>query len=159
MVRSLVRQSGAIGGGKECLVTVSVWQSSSTRLIRSKFTWEGRTGLTGATGKCGGASSIGSGRSGGDGRSWCGGNRARAAPFIGAWERERDGGDGERQRARHDGGNGANDDWDGSGRRGVRGRLGYSGRVVTEAGASLNGEATGREALDGKRPGEAWAGR
>jgi hypothetical protein len=53
--------------------------------------------LTGATGKCGGASSIGSGRSGGDGRSWCGENGARAAPFIGARERERDGGDGERR--------------------------------------------------------------
>jgi hypothetical protein len=26
----------------------------------------------------------------------------------------------------------------------VRGRLGHSGRVVAEAGASLNGEATGR---------------
>jgi hypothetical protein len=100
--------------------------------------------LTRATRKCGGASSIGSGRSGGGGRSWCGENGARAAPFIGV--RERDGGDGEHRRARHDGGNGANSDWDGSGRRGVRGRLGYSGGVVAEAGASLNGEATGREA-------------
>jgi hypothetical protein len=154
-----VRKSGAIGGGEGCLVTVSVWQSSSTRLIRPKFTWEGRTGLTGATGKCGGASSIGSGRSRGDGRSWCEGNGARAAPFIGARERERDGGDGERRRARHDGGNGANIDWNGSGRRGVRGWLGYSGRVVADAGASLNGEATGREALGGERAGEAWAGR
>jgi hypothetical protein len=115
--------------------------------------------LTGATGKCGGASPIGSGRSRGDGRSWCGENGARAAPFIGARERERDGGDGERRRARHDGGNGANGDWDGSGRRGVRGRLGYSGGVVAEAGASLNGEATGREALRGEHAGEAWAGR
>jgi hypothetical protein len=112
---------GCNRGGEGCLVTVSVWRSSSTRLIRPKFTWEGRTGLIGATGKCGGARSIGSGRSGGDGRSWCGGNGARAAPFIGARERERDGGDGERRRARHDGGNGANVDWDGSGRRGVRG--------------------------------------
>jgi hypothetical protein len=31
--------------------------------------------------------------------------------------------------------------------------------VVTEAGASLNGEATGREALGGERASEAWAGR
>jgi hypothetical protein len=109
--------------------------------------------LTGATGKCSGASSIGSGRSKGDGRSWCGENGARAAPFIGARERERerDGGDGERRRARHDGGNGANDDWDGSSRRGVRGRLGYSGKVVAESGASLNGEATGREAWARRR--------
>jgi hypothetical protein len=81
------------------------------------------------------------------------------APFIGAWEGGRDGGDGERRRARHDGGNGANIDWDGSGRRGVRGRHGYSGGVVTEARASLNGEATRREALGGKRSGEAWTGR
>jgi hypothetical protein len=73
---------------------------------------EGEMELTGATGKHGGASSIGSGRSGGVGRSWCGENGARAAPFIGAHERERDGGDGERRRARHDGGNGANDDWE-----------------------------------------------
>jgi hypothetical protein len=107
--------------------------------------------LTEATGECGGASSIGSGRSGGVGRSWCGENGARAAPFIGARERERDGGDDERRRARHDGENGANGDWDGSGRRGVRGRLGYSGGVVTEAGASLNGEATEREAWARRR--------
>jgi hypothetical protein len=66
--------------------------------------------LTGATEKCGDVSSIGSRRSGGDGRSWCGENGARAAPFIGAQERERDGGDDERRRARHDGGNGANGD-------------------------------------------------
>jgi hypothetical protein len=39
----------------------------------------------------------------------------------------------------------------------VRGRLGHSGGVVAEAGASLNGEATGREALGGERAGEAWA--
>jgi hypothetical protein len=113
--------------------------------------------LTGATGKCDGTSSIGSGRSGGDGRSWCGENGARAAPSIGA--QKRDGGDGEHRRARHDGGNGANGDWDGSGRRGVRGWLGYSGGVITEAGASLNGEAMGREALGGERTGEAWARR
>jgi hypothetical protein len=39
----------------------------------------------------------------------------------------------------------------------VRGRLGHSGGVVAEAGASLNYEATGREALGGERAGEAWA--
>jgi hypothetical protein len=65
-------------------VTVSLWRSTSTKLIRPKFTWEGRMELTGATGRCGGASSIGSGRSGGGGQGWCGGNGARAAPFIGA---------------------------------------------------------------------------
>jgi hypothetical protein len=41
----------------------------------------------------------------------------------------------------------------------VRGRLGYSGGVVAEARARLNGEATGREAVGGERAGEAWAGR
>jgi hypothetical protein len=33
----------------------------------------------------------------------------------------------------------------------VRGWLGYSGGVVAEAGASVNGEATGREAVGGER--------
>jgi hypothetical protein len=33
----------------------------------------------------------------------------------------------------------------------VRGRLGYSGGVVAEAGASVNGEAMGREAVGGER--------
>jgi hypothetical protein len=100
---------------------------------------------------------IRSGKGGGVGRSWCDEDGARAVPFIGARERGRDAGDGERRRAHHDGGNGANGDWDGSGRRGVRGRLRHSGRVVAEAGASLNGEAMGREALGGERAGEAWA--
>jgi hypothetical protein len=123
---------GAIGGGEGCPVTVSVWRSFAHWLIGLMITRKGEMELTGATGKHGGASLICSGRSGGVGRSWCGEDGARAAPFIGARERERerDGGDGERQRARHDGGNGANGDWDGSGRRGVRGRLGHSGGVV-----------------------------
>jgi hypothetical protein len=41
----------------------------------------------------------------------------------------------------------------------ARGRLGYNGGVLAEVGASLNGEATGCEALGGERAGEAWAGR
>jgi hypothetical protein len=36
----------------------------------------------------------------------------------------------------------------------VRGWLGYSGGVVAEAGASVNGEATGREAVGGERVGD-----
>jgi hypothetical protein len=36
----------------------------------------------------------------------------------------------------------------------VRGWLGYSGGEVAEAGASVNGEATGREAVGGKRVGD-----
>jgi hypothetical protein len=47
----------------------------------------------------------------------CGEDGARAGPFIGARGREGDGGDGEHRRARHGCGNGANADWDGSGRR------------------------------------------
>jgi hypothetical protein len=65
----------------------------------------------------------------------CGKDGARAGPYIGARGREGDGGDGEHRRACHGYGNGANADWDGSGRlRGVRGRLKHSGGVVTEAG-------------------------
>jgi hypothetical protein len=40
----------------------------------------------------------------------------------------------------------------------VRGRLGYSGGVVAEAGASVNGEATGREAVGGERTGDGMGG-
>jgi hypothetical protein len=138
-------------------VTLSVWQSFEHWLIGLMITRKGERGSPERWGKHGGASLIRSGEGGGVGRSWCGEDGARAVPFIGARERERDGGDNERRRARHDGGNGANGDWDGSGRRGVRGRLGHSGGVVAEAGASLNGEATGREALGGERVSEAWA--
>jgi hypothetical protein len=40
----------------------------------------------------------------------------------------------------------------------VRGRLGYSGGVVAEAGASVNGKATGREAVDGEHAGDGMGG-
>jgi hypothetical protein len=40
----------------------------------------------------------------------------------------------------------------------VRGRLGYSGGVVAEAGASVNGEATGREAVGGECAGDGMGG-
>jgi hypothetical protein len=40
----------------------------------------------------------------------------------------------------------------------VRGRLGYSGGVVAEAGARVNGEATGREAVGGERAGDGMGG-
>jgi hypothetical protein len=85
-------------------MTVSVWRSFAHWLIGLMITWKGEKELTGATGKHDGASLICSGRSGGVGWSWCGEDGARAAPFIGARERERDGGDDERRRARHDGG-------------------------------------------------------
>jgi hypothetical protein len=41
---------------------------------------------------------------------------------------------------------------------GVRGRLGYSGGEVAEAGASVNGEATGREVVGGERAGDGMGG-
>jgi hypothetical protein len=102
--------------GKGRLVTVSVWWSFEHWLIGLMITRKGERGSPERQGKhvCG--SLIRSGEGGEVGRSWCGVDGARAVPFIGARERERDGGDGERRRARYDGGNGANGDWDGSGR-------------------------------------------
>jgi hypothetical protein len=40
----------------------------------------------------------------------------------------------------------------------VKGRLGYSGGVVAKVGASVNGEATGREAVGGERAGDGMGG-
>jgi hypothetical protein len=40
----------------------------------------------------------------------------------------------------------------------VRGRLGYSGEEVAEAGARVNGEATGRAMVGGERAGEGMGG-
>jgi hypothetical protein len=40
----------------------------------------------------------------------------------------------------------------------VRGRLGYNGGVVAEAGASVNGEVTGCEAVGGERTGVGMGG-
>jgi hypothetical protein len=40
----------------------------------------------------------------------------------------------------------------------VRGRLEYSGGEVAEAGASVNGEATGREVVGGERAGDGMGG-
>jgi hypothetical protein len=107
---SPVRQLGAIASGEVCLMTVIVWWSSSASLIVQRITRKGERSSPERRGRHGGASSIGSGESSGDGRSWCGEDRARAGPFIGARGRERDGGDDEHRRARHDGGNGANAD-------------------------------------------------
>jgi hypothetical protein len=107
---SLVRQLGAIGGGEVCLVTGIVWRSSSASSIVQRITRKGKRSSPERRGRHSGASSIGSGESSGDRRSWCGEDGARAGPFIGARGRERDGGDDEHRRARHDGGNGANAD-------------------------------------------------
>jgi hypothetical protein len=101
---------GCNRGGEVCLVTVIVWWSSSASLIVQRITRKGERSSPKRRGRHGGASSIGSGGSSGDGRSWCGEYGARAGPFIGTRGRERDGGDGEHRRARHDGGNGANAD-------------------------------------------------
>jgi hypothetical protein len=110
-----VEVAGCNRGKKGHLVTLSVWRSFEHWLIGLMITRKGERGSPERWGKHGGASLIRSGEGRGVGRSWCGEDGARAVPFIGARERERDGGDGERRRARHDGGNGANDDWDGSG--------------------------------------------
>jgi hypothetical protein len=85
--------------------------------------------------------------------------RARTGPFIGARGREGDGGDGEHRRARHDSGNGANADCDGSGRRGggVRGWLERSVGVVVEAGRALMARRRGEGGLGGGCAGEGWA--
>ena len=40
----------------------------------------------------------------------------------------------------------------------MRGRLGYSGGVVAEVGASVNGEATRREAVGGECVGDGMGG-
>jgi hypothetical protein len=109
-VWSPVRQLGAIGGGEGCLVTMIVWRSSSASSIVQRITRKGKRTSPERRGRHGGASLIGSGESSGDGQSWCGEDGARAGPFIGARGKERDGGDGEHRRARHDGGNGANAD-------------------------------------------------
>jgi hypothetical protein len=104
-VRSPTRQPSAKGGGERCLAIVSVWRSSSTKLIRPKATREGRTKLTRVTGRRGGASSIGLGE---EWRRWTGlvwRKRSSGGPFY-----RRPGGDNECRRACHDGGDGANGD-------------------------------------------------
>jgi hypothetical protein len=109
-VRSPTRQPSAIGGGDRCVAIVSEWRSSSTKLIRPKATREGRTKLTGVKGGRGGASSIGLGEvwrrwPGLVWRKWSSGGPFYRRPGGG-----RKGGDSERRRACHDGGDGANDD-------------------------------------------------
>jgi hypothetical protein len=109
-VRSLARQPSAIGGGDGCVAIVSEWRSSSTKLIRPKATREGRTKLTGVKGERGGASSIVLGEVW---RRWLGlvwRKRSSGSPFYRRPGGGREGGDGERRRACHDGGDGANDD-------------------------------------------------
>jgi hypothetical protein len=87
----------------------------------------------------------------------CGEDGARAGPFIGAKGREGDGGDGEHRRACHGYGNGANADWDGSGRPGGEWSAQAQWRSLSRGLAGINGEATRRGALGGNRAGEGWA--
>jgi hypothetical protein len=98
-------------------VTVRVWWSFWHRLIGQRIARGGK-GAQGDEGSTAAQARMARGR-----RQWrwpelCGEDGVRAGPFIGARGREGDGGDGEHRRARHDGGNGANADCDGSGRRG-----------------------------------------
>jgi hypothetical protein len=91
-------------------VTVIVWWSSSASLIAQRTTRRGRGAHRSNEGGTATLARLARGEGSGGGRSWCGEDGARAGPFIGARGREKDGGDGEHQRARHDGGNGANAD-------------------------------------------------
>jgi hypothetical protein len=78
---------------------------------------------------------------------------AQAVLFIGAQGGERRRG-GEHQRACHGGDDGTQWRRDGSGRRGVKGRLGHSARgrkVPNRAGERVNGEATGRTVAGAER--------
>jgi hypothetical protein len=90
-------------------VIVSEWRSSSTKLIRPKATREGRTKLTGVKVERGGASSIGLEEvwrwPGLVWRKW-----SLGGPFYRRLGGGRKGGDSERRRACHDGGDGANGD-------------------------------------------------
>jgi hypothetical protein len=89
---------------------VSVLRSSNTKSIRPKATREEITKLTGVKGKRGGARSIGLGE---EWRGWPGlvwRKRSSGGPFYRRPGGGRKGGDGERRRACHDGGDGANDD-------------------------------------------------
>jgi hypothetical protein len=109
-VRSPARQPSAIGGGDGCVAIVSEWRSSSTKLIRPKATNEERTKLTGVKGERGGVSSIVLGE---EWRRWLGlvwRKRSSGGPFYRRPGGGRKGGDGERRRACHDGGDGANGD-------------------------------------------------
>jgi hypothetical protein len=110
VVRSPARQPSAIGGGDGCVAIVSEWRSSSTKLIRPKATKEERTKLTGVKGERGDASSIGLGE---EWRRWSGlvwRKRSSGGPFYRRPGGGRTGGDGERRRARHAGGDGVNGD-------------------------------------------------
>jgi hypothetical protein len=109
-VRSPARQPSAIGGGDGCVAIVSEWRSSSTKLIQLKATKEERTKLTRVKGERGGASSIGLGE---EWMRWPGlvwRKQSSGGPFYRHPGGGRKGGDGERRRARHDGGDKANDD-------------------------------------------------
>jgi hypothetical protein len=131
-----VRFPATIGEARWCPVLVSVWWSFDHSLIEQRKAREGEGSSPEQGREHGGACLNGSGRRAVRmaGVVW----RRRGSgggPFIGARGREGDGGDGEHRRALHGGENGANSDWDGSGRpRGVRGRLKHSGGVVAEAG-------------------------
>ena len=111
-----VRFPATTGEAKWCLVIASVWRSFGHSLIEQRDAREGE-GSSPEQGRGHGGARLNG--SGGGQRGWlvlCGEDGPRAGPFIGARGREGDGGDGEHRRARHGYGNGANADWDGSGR-------------------------------------------
>jgi hypothetical protein len=96
---------------------------------------------------------LGSGGSGGDGRGWCGESGARAVPFIGAREGEgREGTASADELAMKAGMEQTATGWLWQARGEGTARVQWRG--VAEAGASVNGEVTGREAVGGERAGD-----
>jgi hypothetical protein len=101
---------------KWCLVIVSVWRSFGQSLIEQRKAREGEGSSPEQSREHGGACLNGSGRRavGMAGVVWR--RRGSGGSFYRRLGREGDGGDSEHRRARHECGNGANADWDGSGR-------------------------------------------
>jgi hypothetical protein len=126
-----VRFPATIGEAKWCPVLVSVWRSFGHSLIEQRKAREGEGSSPEQGREHGGACLNGSGRRavGMAGVVWrrrgSGGSFYRRSEEGGGW------GDSEHRRACREGGDGANVDWDDSGRqRGVRGRLKHSDGVV-----------------------------
>jgi hypothetical protein len=91
--------------------------------------------------------------------AWCGGTRGSGRSFYRWSGRGNEGWGGERRRAHHDGGDGANATGR-LGQPGVRGRLGHNERVhgANRAGARVNGEATGQAVVGVESAGEGMGG-
>jgi hypothetical protein len=111
-----VRFPATTGEAKWCLVIASVWRSFGHSLIEQRDAREGEGSSPEQGREHGGACLNSSGRRavGMAGVVWR--RRGSSGPFYRRSGEGGDGGDGEHRRARHGYGNGANADWDGSGR-------------------------------------------